>query len=396
MKALTPSQMKTFVINCLKIGEIPYISGQPAIGKSDLTAQVADEFYMKLLDIRLSQKLPEDLSGLPSLNPVTGKAEYNPFDTFPMEGDPLPLDKDGNEMNGWLIFLDELSSATEEVMAAIYSLLLGHTVGGKKVHPKAVIVAAGNRASDSAIARELPDTLITRMLPKEMKVSSKDWLKWSKDHGDVHDAVYEFIKKYPDMLIGTVDPKTRTELETYHNPRGWGKVSKIIRLHEAECKKPKASRKDSAGVPVSQITSGDVISPAIQAMLFSTIGSMASVAFKEHYDDTIQIALPWEIAQSPSSAKIPHNNIGKAKVTAYCAEFFIDTQEQSRDAILVYMNRMDAEHSSLFVQILKETLGNTVSDAKLIDSVSKRLNVVGLQDMPLAPELPSTAFQTGE
>ena len=154
MLELTPSEMKKFVINALKIKKIPYIAGAAGIGKSDLTEQVADDFNLFLLDIRLSQKLPEDLTGLPRLNEATGKAEYTPFDTFPMVGDPIPEGYDG-----WLVFLDELSSASDEVWSAIYSLLLGHSVGGHKLHPKALICAAGNRASDSALARELPDTL---------------------------------------------------------------------------------------------------------------------------------------------------------------------------------------------------------------------------------------------
>lgn len=372
-KALSPSQVKTFVTNALIMREIPYVSGPPGIGKSDIIFQIAEEWGLKMLDIRLSQMLPEDLTGLPSLNETTGKAQYNPFDTFPMEGDTVPAG-----FNGWLIFLDELSSATEEVMAAIYSLLLGHTIGGKKVHKQALIVAAGNRASDSAIARELPDTLITRLLPVEMKVSSKDWLKWAKSpEVESVDTVVDFIAKYPDLLVGTIDPAKREELETYPTPRGWGKVFKIVALHEKQASKKKVTRKDSSGLPTNQI-SGTPITPAIQAMMFSAVGTMAGQSFKEHYDETMQLPYPWEVAQSPSSTKIPSTTMGKAKLTADLAEHFIDTQEQSRDSILVFMNRMDKEHAAMFAQMLSEKLGSTASDVKLVESVTKRLNVTGI------------------
>jgi len=373
VKALSPNQAKVFITNALLMREIPYISGPPGIGKSDIVAQIAEEWGLKLLDIRLSQMLPEDLTGLPSLNSKTGKAEYNPFNTFPLRNDFIP-----HGYNGWLIFLDELSSATEEVMAAIYSLLLGHTIGGKKIHDKALIVAAGNRASDSAIARELPDTLITRMLPIEMKVSSKDWLKWSKKSEiNSHDTVTEFISKYPDMLIGTVDPTKREELETYPTPRGWDKVFKIMKLHEKQAKKNKITKKDSSGVPVDG-TFGAVITPAIQAMLFSAVGTMAGQAFKEHYDENIKLPYPWEVAQSPSSTKIPTTTIGKVKLTTDLAEHFIETQEQSRDSILVFMNRMSREHCVLFTKTIHDKLGSTKSDIELIESVSKRLGTAGI------------------
>lgn len=372
MKALSPSQTKIFVTNALLMREIPYISGPPGIGKSDLVFQIGEEWGLKVLDIRLSQMLPEDLTGLPSLNDSTGKASYNPFDTFPMEGDKIP---DG--YSGWLIFLDELSSASEEVMAAIYSLLLGHTIGGKKVHSKALIVGAGNRATDSAIARPLPDTLITRMLPVEMKVSSKDWLKWANDPStDSNQTVVDFISKYPDMLIGTIDPNKRKELETYQTPRGWGKMFKIIKLHEKEAEKNKITRKDEAGIPVPSSQTGTPITPAIAALMYSAVGTIAGQSFKEHYDEAIKLPNPWEVAQSPSSTPIPSTTIGKAKLTADLAEHFIDTQEQSRDAILKFMNRMDPEHAAMFTQMLVEKLGNTASDVKLIEKTKVRLNIV--------------------
>lgn len=374
MKALTPKHTKEFIINALMMREIPYISGPPGIGKSDIVAQVADEFNLLLIDERLSQKLPEDLSGLPSLDAETNKATYNPFDTFPMKGDPIP---DG--YSGWLIFLDELSSATEEVMAAIYSLLLGHRVGGKEVHPKALIVAAGNRSTDSAIARPLPDTLITRMLPCEMKVSSKDWLSWATEPTtDSNETVIDFIKKYPDMLLGTVDPSKRAELETYPTPRGWNRMFKIVKLHEKQTAKSKKPAKDAAGIPMAHQSTGAVITPGIMALMTASVGVMAAKAFQEHYDETMQLPYPWEVAQSPASTRIPSTTMGRAKLTADLAEHFVDSQEQSRDSILQFINRMDKECAALFTQILSESLGQTQSDLKMISDIKKRLSVTDI------------------
>jgi len=369
MKELTPSQVKNFIITALKIHEIPYVAGPPGIGKSDIHEQIAKEFNLKLLDIRLSQMLPEDLTGLPSLNDNTGKAEYNPFDTFPMKDDKIP---DGYD--GWLVFLDELSSASEEVMAAIYSLLLGHTVGGKKLHSKALIAAAGNRSTDSAIARPLPDTLITRLLPCEMKVASKDWITWGKS-ANINESILNFIGKYPDMLLGTVPAEKKEELETYATPRGWGKVSKLIDLHE---KNPhtKITKKDSYGVPIEvEDASGEPIEEDIKVALFAAVGVMAGQAYFEHYNETMQIPYPWDVAQSPTSTRIPSAPVGKAKLTTDLAKHFIDTAEQSRDAILIFMNRMEKEYSALFLTVIEDNLGSTTSDLRMISDIGKRLNV---------------------
>jgi hypothetical protein len=363
-----------FIENAIMLREIPYVAGPPGIGKSDIVAQVADDFGLKLLDIRLSQMLPEDLTGLPSLDTKTGKAEYNPFSTFPMVGDKIP---DG--YNGWMIFLDEMSSASEEVFAAIYSLLLGHRVGGKLIHPKAVIVAAGNRATDSAIARELPDTLITRMLPATMEVSSKDWIMWATDPKTKgHEGVIDFIKKYPDTLNTTVDASQRSELETVPTPRGWGKAFKIMHFHEKTASKNRITRKDAAGIIIKENSSAMPITPQIYALLEAAVGMACAKSFQEHYDEAISLPYPWEIAQSPSSQRIPNNSIGKAKLTADLADFWIGTQDSSRDAIMIYMNRMEAEYSALFVQMLVENLGDTATDRRMIQNVKKRLNVTDI------------------
>jgi len=373
MKALTPSQAKMFITNALLLKEIPYLAGEPAIGKSDIVFQIAEEFNLELIDVRLSYMLPEDIVGIPSLDAARGKAHYNPFDTFPLEGDPLPKGKDG-----WLIFLDELSSASEETMAGIYPILLGHKVGTKKIHRKAVIVGAGNRSTDSAIARPLPDTLITRMLPIEMKVSSKDWIAWARSlpKTESSDVVISFIEKYPDMLNSSINPSKREELETYNTPRGWGRMFKIVKLHERNIAKNQITKKDASGVPIASSSSKRAaITPDIQALMFSAVGVMVGQSFKEHYDESIQLPFPWEVAQSPSSAKIPVTTQGKAELTAMLADFFVDSNDQSRDSLLQYMNRMDPEYSSLFAEIISEKIGRTSSDVRLLEEVKKRLGV---------------------
>lgn len=373
MEPLSPTQTKTFVIEALKRQKIPYISGPPGIGKSEIVAQVAQEFDLKLIDIRLSQMQPEDLAGIPVTNPKTGRASYYTFDVFPLEGDPLPVDANGNEMNGWLIFLDELSSASEEVMAAIYKLLLGKQVGGHNLHKKAAIVGAGNRECDSAIARALPDTLITRMLPITMKVSSKDWLKWSAESGRGNSIVEAYIKKFPDSLLRTTDPNNRKELEPYATPRGWGVVSDLMNyIDKHYAKKPIT---DSAGIPVKN---GNEFPDPLEVdyhMITSAIGHIEAIAFKEYYINTTKLPNPWDIAQSPGSTIIPPTNAGKVTVIENLVPYYIESPEAIRDAILQYINRMEEEYRATFLSNIRGKLGSTVSDKRLVTEISNRLNI---------------------
>jgi len=366
MLELTPSDAEKFITNALKIRKIPYLAGPAGIGKSDLNFQIADIFNLYPLDIRLSQKLPEDLTGMPSVDKTTGKATSVPFDTFPMEGDKIP---DGYD--GWLVFLDELSSASAEVWAAIYSLLLGHTVGGMKLHEKALIVAAGNRASDSAIARELPDTLITRLQVAHMKACPKDWLKWAaKPVNNINSAVKDFIDKNPDMLMSLIPSSSREELESYGTPRGWSSVSKLAHLHE----------KNTGGVSLKEDLSKSqqqhkMIPEDIAHNIYASVGFMEGKAFVEFYNEHMTIPYPWEVAQSASSIRIPTSAIARAELTEVLAKHFMESGAQSREALLLYMNRNDAEARSLFCTLIKQELGETVSDLALIEDINKRLMV---------------------
>ena len=371
MLSLGPNDIYEFIVNALACKQVPYIAGPPAIGKSQVVHQVAADANAKVLDIRLSQMLSEDLTGLPEKDLDKGKAIYLPFETFPLEGDEIPEGYDG-----WIAFLDELSSASEEVLAAVYSVILDHMVGGRKIHPKCLVVAAGNRASDSAIARELPDTLITRMLPVEMKVSNSNWLDWAENHPNHNPAVVEFIRKNPNQLYAPTKAKERDELESYPTPRGWEKVFYHMNLHERQTRKEQ-ERVDSAGVPIggTDVSFGP-ISDGIMNLMTAAVGLMAATAFREEYDESIQLPYAWEIAQSPSSTRIPNNKIGKARVVEDCVSYFLTADDQSRDAVMTYINRFnDGEFFELFHRRLNESTGNTASDMKLLEKVAKRFNI---------------------
>ena len=112
----TPRQVRKHIIHCMQAGLVPFIQSSPAMGKSAIVASIAKEYGLELIDHRLSTSAPEDLTGLPHFREGAAGhtvAEFVPFDTFPTEGTPIPEGK-----NGWLLFLDEMNSATKMVQAA--------------------------------------------------------------------------------------------------------------------------------------------------------------------------------------------------------------------------------------------------------------------------------------
>ena len=106
-------QAADIIEQCLRVKLVPMMTGSPALGKSAIVAQIAKKYGLKMIDLRLSQCDPTDLLGYPTIDKVTGKAHYAPMSTFPLESDPIPAG-----FNGWLLFLDELTSASRSVQAA--------------------------------------------------------------------------------------------------------------------------------------------------------------------------------------------------------------------------------------------------------------------------------------
>ena len=198
---------------------VPMIVGSPGVGKSDLVRQVAATYGLKLIDVRLAQCDPTDLMGLPSI--INGRAGYAPMNTFPIEGDKVP---DG--YNGWLIFLDELTSAPMAVQSAAYKLILDRMVGQHNLHKNVVMVAAGNRAEDNAIVMDISTALQSRMAWIDMVVDKDDWLDWAMEH-KMHHFITDYIKFKPSALY-TFKPDHTDH--TYACPRSWEFANRLMPL----------------------------------------------------------------------------------------------------------------------------------------------------------------------
>lgn len=200
-------------------GLVPMIHGSPAIGKSEVVRQFAEDYNLKLIDIRLSQSDPTDLNGFPAFNADGTRAGYAPMDTFPLEGDTIPEGYDG-----WLIFFDEISSAPQSVQAAAYKILLDRMIGQRKLHKNVAMVGAGNLETDNAIVEPMSTALQSRMVHVEMVVDADLWTEWAGYKGIDH-RILSFIRFKPDNIY-QFDPDHTDK--TYASPRTWTMADKLI------------------------------------------------------------------------------------------------------------------------------------------------------------------------
>lgn len=213
----TLKQVAPLIPKLWKAGIVPFLHSSPAQGKSSLSKQLAEQFKLKVIDLRLTELDSTDLSGLPYFN--NGKAEFMPFNTFPLQDTPVPK---GYE--GWLIILDEFNSANQAVMAAAYKLVLDRMVGQHKLHDKVAMLACGNLESDNAIVNPMSTALISRFAHFNIDINVDDWLEWASKAGiDYRITSYINFKK---TNLYTFKPDAT---EPYASPRTWEMASKVIK-----------------------------------------------------------------------------------------------------------------------------------------------------------------------
>ncbi len=83
----------------------------------------------------------------------------------------------------YCLFLDELNAATPDVQKAFYSLILDRRIGNYELPKGSIVIGAGNRATDNALARPISSALINRLTHVHLEASPKDWLDWAAATG---------------------------------------------------------------------------------------------------------------------------------------------------------------------------------------------------------------------
>ena len=264
MEPLTFNQIAPLARRLLEKNISVLVRGSPGIGKSQLAAKLADEMKLPMIDIRISQVEPQELGG--SFYPLWAKDQALQAGQIDEKKD---LDAHIERYNRlgrippeWLIraslkphfvFLDEINAAiSEEQQAVAYQLVLDRQLGDIKLHPKTVVMAAGNLKKDGSIVKDLSLALGNRFAHFVMKIDVDEWMDWAK--GEVDPLVYDYFADLrgkrltaegnptpvPDPCSKALfnprghasgkgsDPSERVREVAWPSPRAWAMVSRII------------------------------------------------------------------------------------------------------------------------------------------------------------------------
>ena len=185
-----------------------FLWGAPGIGKSSLVRAFAESLGLECVTLLGTQLAPEDLIGVPQI--VDGRSRFAP---------PVAIARD----EPYCLFLDELNASSAEVQKAFYSLILDRRIGEYELPEGSVVIGAGNRATDNALARPMASALVNRLVHIHLRASATDWLRWAGTAG-IHPWVLEYLRNRPDHLW-TAPPKTE---EPFSTPRSWHMLSDAL------------------------------------------------------------------------------------------------------------------------------------------------------------------------
>ncbi len=204
---VTPAQLPEVLLHVAVVRPV-FLWGAPGIGESSLVRKFAAELGLECVTLLGTQLAPEDLIGVPEL--VGGRSRFAPPESIARQ-DPYGL------------FLDELNASSPEVQKAFYSLILDRRIGSYDLPKGSIVIGAGNRAVDDALARPMASALVNRMVHVHLTASAKDWLGWAREN-DIHPWVLEYLTQRPDHLWSAA-PKVE---EMFSTPRGWHTLSDAL------------------------------------------------------------------------------------------------------------------------------------------------------------------------
>src|SRR4051812_38213545 len=204
---ITPQQLPELLLHLAVVRPV-FVWGAPGIGKGSLVRAFAESLGLECVTLLGTQLAPEDLIGVPELH--DGRSRFAPPETIARDAP-------------YCLFLDELNSSAPEVQKAFYSLILDRRIGAYELPAGSIVIGAGNRATDNALARPMASALVNRLVHVHLRASSSDWLGWAMGAG-IQSWIVDYLTQRPDHLWSR-PPKTE---EVFSTPRSWHMLSDAL------------------------------------------------------------------------------------------------------------------------------------------------------------------------
>ncbi|MDQ3748830.1 MAG: AAA family ATPase [Acidobacteriota bacterium] len=212
----TPDEAKELIKSLRSLKLSFMLWGATGVGKSEAVRQLAAELNAELRDIRLCQKQPTDIGGLPALDHDKEQTVFYLPAFLEPRADGKPV----------VLFFDEISLAPDDTRSAVLGILEERRQGNVEIPDNWIIVAAGNRPEDLANARGLGAAANRRLLHIVIEPQLEATLEYFLKIGVIAE-VLAFLKVFPQHLSGEESARMQKH-ELYPRPASWEKVSNVL------------------------------------------------------------------------------------------------------------------------------------------------------------------------
>ncbi len=207
MLSVTPNDLMDLLLNVGPVRPV-FIWGPPGIGKSALVEQYARRIGLPCISLVGSQLAPEDLIGVPQID--DGRSYFCPPRIIAQE-------------EPYVLFLDELNASSPDVQKAFYSLIHDRRIGEYTLPEGSVVIGAGNRKSDKALARPIASALVNRLIHVELQANVQQWIAWGEAN-DIHPSILQYVATRPDQLLAA----QADDDAPFSTPRSWHMLSDAL------------------------------------------------------------------------------------------------------------------------------------------------------------------------
>lgn len=209
------------VIRVCMSGAVPCLHGDAGIGKTAIAEQIAQQLKAHAFVAKtMSECQPEDL-GIPFADDEDPK-----YFGMKLPEWIKPIFEAGKLGLPSVLFLDEVTRASEAVSTIMFNILTERRLHGHPLPENCYLMAACNPDNgDYAVKDIMSDFAWRRRLKHYYAVHSvSGWLKYARKVS-MHKYVIEYIESNVDALM---DDKARSAGKVYGNPAAWHEVSNFL------------------------------------------------------------------------------------------------------------------------------------------------------------------------
>jgi len=236
-------QLKEATMLCREAGVTAFVWGHRGVGKSSIIRQVCDEHQMGCIDLRCSQLEASDLRGLPDR--IDGRTVFCPPEDMPrgglsfeeyakrLEDDPDNAYKLAVELqpqiNNGILFLDELNRAQDDVIQAVFQLVLDRRLGQYALPPGWSVVVAGNYMEGYMTNGFTDAAFIDRFCHMQLSVGESTLEEWVNYMSKVHEQGATQVIEFASQNVKHLDGEVKGEMGFSVQPsrRSWEAVVRV-------------------------------------------------------------------------------------------------------------------------------------------------------------------------